>query len=158
MVNTVCEALESVGYRYQKIVEKQIQSVFKLGLAMENGRVDCFIDIRIPDKQVLISAVCPVVIGENKRKPISEFISRANSNLIIGAFDLDFSDGELKYKCNYVYDDTYPQSEEVFLKNLFTSFHMLDKYMPGIMAVLYANLDPRIAISQIEGVTEPTMN
>jgi len=158
MVNTVCNVFEQLGYRYQKVVEKPIQTVYRLGMGLENGKVDCIVDIRIPDKQVLIFSTCPVNIPENKRKQIAEFITRANHNLILGSFELDFDDGELRFKSNYVYDDTYPQSEEIFIRNFLISFRMMDKYIPGIMSVLYANLDPKIAITQIENVTNPSMN
>jgi len=158
MVNTVYNALESLKFNFQTIVEKPNQKVFRLGMQLENGRTDCFIDIRIPDKQVLISSVCPVSIPENKRKQISEFITRANTNLILGAFEMDFNDGQLKYKNNFIYDDTFPHSEDVFIRNLLITYRMLDKYIPGIMSVLYANLEPRAAIAQIENITEPSFN
>lgn len=158
MVNTVRNSFEQLGYRYQKVVEKPIQTIYKLGMGLENGNVDCIIDIRIPDKQVLIFSSCPVNIPENKRRQIAEFITRANHNLILGSFELDFDDGDLRYKSNYIYDDTYPQSQEVFIRNFLISFRMMDKYIPGIMSVLYANLDPKIAITQIENVTDPILN
>lgn len=158
MVNTVCNALQHLNFRYNQIVDKPAQAVFRLGIAIDNGRVDCFIDVRILNKQVLVTSNCPVIVPENKRKLISEFITRANSGLILGNFDLDFEDGELKYKSNYVYHDSYPQSEEIFIRNLVITFDMMDRYLPGIMAVLYANVEPKTAIAQIEDKTEPTLN
>ncbi len=158
MVNTVYDALKNLKYRFQKILETPDQTVFRFGIGLENGKVDCIVDVRIPDKCVLISTIFTVNIPENKRKHIAEFITRANHNLILGCFDLDFDDGELKYKCNFVYDDTFPQTEEVFIKNLFASFLMLDRYLPGIMSVVYANIEPKTAINQIEQIADPSMN
>jgi hypothetical protein len=158
MINTVYKALSELGLRFEKVVQNSFRTVFRLGVGLENGRADCFVEIREPDKQLIILTIWPVSIPDNKRKQIAEFITRINYNLILGAFVLDFDDGELRYKCNFVYDNTLPQSEDVFIRNLFTSFLMMDRYLPGIISIVYANIEPKIAFNQIEKITDPSMN
>lgn len=158
MKNTVENALQSNSLRYQVLNENANQKVIKLGIGLENGRCDCFIDVRPEEKQVLIFTICPTLVPQNHRVRISEFISRANRGLIIGNFELDFEDGELRYKASYFYDDTFPNSEDVFLKNLYATFHMMDRYLPGIMSVIFANVSPQSAVNQIENVTNPSLN
>ncbi len=158
MQNTIKNALDSNKLRFQTLVSKQNQTVYKLGIGLENGRADTSIDIRTEPQQVLIFTVCPTTIPANQRLRISEFITRANKGLIIGNFELDFEDGELRYKASYFFDDTFPNSEEVFIRNLYATFNMMDRYLPGIMSVIYANVLPSNAISQIENVVNPSMN
>lgn len=158
MRNTVEIALQSNSLRYQVLHENANQKVIKLGIGLENGRCDCFIDVRSDQNQVLIFTVCPTLVPQNHRLRIAEFISRANHGLIIGNFEIDFGDGELRYKASYFYDDTFPNSEEVFLRNLYVTFHMMDRYLPGIMSVIYANVTPQTAINQIENVKNPSFN
>jgi len=160
MQNTIEKALNDLHLKYMTVVENDHQIVFKLGMTLENGRTDSFIDVRKKDNQVLIYAVCPTNIPPAQRARIAEFITRANYCLILGNFEMDFNDGELRFKLAYNYDDTFPPSEEVFKKSFFTSLNMLDRYLPGIMSVVYANCNPANAIMQIENASSqnPTLN
>lgn len=159
MKNIVERALQSQNLKYQVLNDVPEQKVIRMGMGMENGRFDVYIDVRPQQDQVLIFTVFPTNIPENQRTRVAEFITRANYGLIIGNFEMDFSDGELRYKVTYFYDSTFPASEEVFLKNLYTSFHMMNRYLPGIMAVVYANVLPEGAVRQIENTPgNPRMN
>jgi hypothetical protein len=158
MQNTIKNVLEENKLKYQILLENEHQSIFKLGMQLENGRVDTFVDIRPENKQVLIFTLFPTNIPTNQRNRVSEFITRANKGLIIGNFELDMEDGELRYKASYIYDDTFPISKEVFMHNFFTTLVMMDKFLPGVMSVIYANTIPRQAISQIENISNPAMN
>lgn len=158
MRNTVENSLQSHSFRYEILLDNENQQVFKLGIGLKNGRCDCFVNVIPEQNQVLISIVAPTFVPPNQRLSISEFITRANNGLVIGNFEMDHEDGELKYKASYFYDDTFPTSEDVFSKNLFVAFHMMDRFLPGIMSVIYANVTPQTAINQILNVTNPSFN
>ena len=158
MQNTIKNTLEKNKLRFQTLINDSSRTVYKLGIGLENGKADTIIDIHTDSEKVLIYTTCPTIVPMNQRPRVAEFITRANQGLFIGNFELDFEDGELRYKSNYIYDDTFPNSESVFEKNLFATFHMMDKYLPGIMSVIYANILPSQAIIQIEKSANPTMN
>mgnify|MGYP000344165555 FL=1 len=158
MVSTISNSLDRLGYNYRQLVNNPLQTVYRMGMGLENGKADCIIDIRSQNKHVLIYTICSINIPMAKRKAISEFITRANHSLILGNFEMDFSDGEVRYKCSFAYDDTFPLSDEIVIRNLLISFHTLDKYLPGIMSVVYANVLPENAISQIEDSPNPGNN
>jgi len=158
MQNMIREALSSADLKFQTLGQNEHQTVYKLGMQLENGRTDTFIDIRPNEDQVIIQTALPNNIPENHRDRMANFLTRANHGLIIGNFEMDYSDGQVKYKVTYLYDSTIPKSGMVFLRNLFTSFNMMDRYLPGIMSVIYANVTPENAIHQIENSTNPSMN
>lgn len=158
MRNTIKNALNNAGLRYTTVINRENQVVHKLGMQLENGRVDLFVDIRPQEEQVIIQTIFPNNIPLHHRDRIANFITRANDGVILGNFEMDYDDGQLKYKCAYVYDDTYPNAESIFMRNLFVSFHMVDKYLPGVMSVVYANVTAKDAIHQIENTTNPSMN
>jgi len=158
MRNIIESALQTTNLSYQVIRDNSNQTVVKLGIGLENGRCDCFIDARPEHNQVLIFTIAPTLVPHNQRLRISEFISRANHGMIIGNFEMNFEDGDLRYKTSYFYDDNLPNSEVVLLKNLYASFHMMDRYLPGIMSVIYAHITPQMAFNQIENVTNPSLN
>lgn len=158
MVNTISNAIESMGYNYHVLIEIPDQTVLRLGIELENAKTDCIIDIREPDKLVAVFIICPVSVPEEGRKRIAEFIAMANFGLLLGGFEMDMGDGELRYKSSFIFDDNDENQETIFKQHLFTALQVMDKFFPGIMSVLFANLDPRTAISQINQAIDPKMN
>jgi len=47
---------------------------------------------------ILLYSVCPFRVPEERRSEVSEFLTRANYGLTAGNFELDFADGEVRYK------------------------------------------------------------
>jgi len=47
---------------------------------------------------ILLYSVCPFQVPEERRSEVSEFLTRANYGLVAGNFELDFADGEVRYK------------------------------------------------------------
>src|SRR5580765_93372 len=47
---------------------------------------------------ILLYSVCPFRVPEERRAEVSEFLTRANYGLAAGNFELDFADGEVRYK------------------------------------------------------------
>jgi len=80
---------------------------------------------------------------------MAEFLTRANYGLVVGNFELDFTDGEIRYKTSIdVEGDCL--SKALVRAIVYTNIIMMDKYMPGIMALLYANVSPVQAIARAE--------
>lgn len=158
MKDTIINALNSDDMRFEITVDEQLLTIFKLGINLDNTSANTVIQLRAEWQQVVIYTVCPIKVPINQRLSVSEFITLANTNLVLGNFELDFEDGEIRYKASYNYDDTFPNSEIVFLRNLYATFNMLDKYFPGFMSVIYGNATAKHAIYQIENVIDPSLN
>ena len=109
----------------------------------------CYARARDEQQQFVFYSVCSVNAPENKRQALAEFIARANYGMILGNFELDFTDGEIRYKTSIdVGNDkiTY----ELIRQVVYTNVMMMDKYQPGIMSVIYSDVSPEEAIKQIE--------
>ena len=81
---------------------------------------------------------------------VSEFITRANFGMIIGNFELDLSDGEVRYKTSVDLEGVDIQSN--MLRNLlYANVLTMDKYFTGLMRVIYGGITAQEAIQEIEG-------
>ena len=81
---------------------------------------------------------------------LAEFFTRGNYGMVIGNFELDMNDGEMRYKVSV--DAEGIELSPTFLKNLsYTAVVTMDRYLPGIMKVLYSDIDPAEAVREIEG-------
>ena len=81
---------------------------------------------------------------------ISELLTRANYGLNIGNFEMDFSDGEVRYKTS-INVEGGQLTTTIVKKLVYANVLTLDKYFPSIMKVIYADIPPDEAIALIEG-------
>ena len=115
----------------------------------ENGKWTCYARARVEQEQFLFYSICPVNAPDSKRMAIAEFLTRANSGTIIGNFELDFTDGEIRYKTSIdVQGDSL--SFELIKQLVYANVTMMDEYLPGIMSAIYGEVEPKDAIAQIE--------
>lgn len=142
---------------FRKFDENE-RTVFSLGLTLENGKSDCIIDVRDNAKQVLVFLTLPSNVPDNKRNLVAEFITRANYGLILGNFEMDYSDGQIRYKSSYIFEDIHNHADQIFVRNFIAATSMMDKYYPGLMALIYGRVSPQDAIGQVENMINPTIN
>ena len=116
----------------------------------ENGQWTCFAQAREEQAQFVFYSVCPVNAPEVKRLAVAEFLTWANYGMIIGNFEMDFNDGEVRYKTSI--DVEGDRLSPALVKQLaYANVLTMDRYLPGIMAVIYGDVPPAEAVAQIEG-------
>ena len=137
---------EEDGWPFVQIEgEPLLQMVFQ----GENGKWTCYAKARDDQEQFVFYSVCPVNAPDSKRLAVAEFLTRANSGMIIGNFEMDFEDGEIRYKTSIdVEDDSL--SCALIKRLVYANVMMMDAYLPGMMSVIYGDVTPLDAIAQIE--------
>ncbi|MEG4446293.1 YbjN domain-containing protein [Microcoleus sp. AT9_B5] len=137
---------EEDGWPFVQIEgEPLLQMVFQ----GENGKWTCYAKARDDQEQFVFYSVCPINAPDSKRLAVAEFLTRANSGMIIGNFEMDFEDGEIRYKTSIdVEDDSL--SCALIKRLVYANVMMMDAYLPGIMSVIYGDVTPVDAIAQIE--------
>lgn len=137
-------------WEYKKI---QGQPTLLLAFQGKNGTWTCYAKAREQQQQFAFYSICPVNAPETKYLAVAEFIARANSGMIIGNFELDFTDGEIRYKTSIDVEGaslSFPQIKRL----VYTNVTMMDEYLPGIRSVIDADVSPVDAIAQIENQPE----
>jgi hypothetical protein len=124
--------------------------VLRMGFKGDNGQWTCFAQAREEQRQCVFYSVCPTNVPEHKRMAMAEFLTRANYGLIIGNFEMDFDDGEVRYKTSL--DVEGDHLSPALVKSLvYANVVTMDRYLPGIMRVTYSDLPPAAIIAEIEG-------
>lgn len=142
---------EEDGWPYQVV---KPQSTLQMQFQGENGQWSCFGFAKEQQEQFAFYSVCPVRPSEDKRLALAEFLTRANYGLALGNFELDFSDGEIRYKTSL--DVEGDRLTSALIKHIvYSNVMMMDTYLPGIMLVIYGNATPEDAIARIENKEEP---
>jgi hypothetical protein len=84
---------------------------------------------------ILLYSVCPLRVPAERRPEVSQFLTGANYGLAAGNFELDFEDGEIRYKT--VLPSYGDGLDAAVLKRLVRSNGMaMEAYLPGIGAVI----------------------
>lgn len=143
---TLGEFLEEDGWYPQRLEDKLIYRTFFSG---KNGNVRCFAQIRTDLEQFLFYVIASVKAPPEQRTAVAEFITRANFGLRIGNFELDYGDGEVRYKSSIDFEGQ-PLTKRLIKNAVYPAVQTMDRYVPGLMQVLYGNVSPETAIAQIE--------
>ncbi|MCA9888780.1 MAG: YbjN domain-containing protein [Anaerolineae bacterium] len=123
--------------------------VLSMNFNGNSGSWTCYAQAREKQQQFVFYSVLPINVPEEKRHNISEFITRANYGMIMGNFELDFADGEVRYKTSIDVEGTsltHPLIRQVVYANVM----IMDRYMPGLMKVIFADQSPAEVIAEIE--------
>jgi hypothetical protein len=90
----------------------------------------------VEDKRlILLYSICPHRAPEERRREVAEFLTRANYGLAAGNFELDFDDGEIRYKS--VLHTQGDGLDAVTLKRLVRANGIaMETYLPGIATAI----------------------
>ena len=105
--------------------------------------------ILVNDTSYTVYGFCPMNADEGCRGPMAEFITRANYGLRNGNFEMDFRDGELRYKTFVDCEDSRIGTETI-KNSIYTVASMFMKYEQGIIAILFELKTPEQAVSDCE--------
>jgi hypothetical protein len=146
LLETVKSFFDQDKWNYTQVEGRDI---LRMGYRAENNAWTCYAQVLEADQQFVFYSVAPVEVSREKRWLALEYLARANFNLIIGNFEVDFESGEVRYKTSIDVEGatfTYELFKPVIYANLF----LMEKYLPGLQAVLFEDIRPRQAIEAVE--------
>lgn len=144
---TVGKFLEEDEWYPYRIEDRYI---YKMTFAGDHGDTNCYAQVRTDLEQFLFYVVAPVKAEEAKRQAMAEYLTRANYGLRIGNFEMDFNDGEIRYKSSLDFEDvelSYP----LIKRAIYPAVQTMDRYLPGIFTVIASDTPPAEVIDEIEG-------
>lgn len=144
--NALIEFFEEDEWEFQWMEGMPILS---MGFAGRNGKWVCYAQAREPQQQFVFYSVLPLNAPEDKRTLVAEFITRANYGMIVGNFELDFEDGEVRYKTSVDVEGT-TLLPALIRQLVYANVFITDRYLPGMMSVMYGSKTPLEAIAEIE--------
>ncbi|MDR2646823.1 MAG: YbjN domain-containing protein [Oscillospiraceae bacterium] len=125
---------------------------FKFGMSLSNKMKTCRVLILVGDEHICTYAICPINCDHKDRAAIgrvNEFITRANYNLRFGNFELDYRDGEVRYKSSHFCGSSIPDLD-VVERVVDIPYLMLNRYGNGLLSVIFTDADPAQEIAKIE--------
>jgi hypothetical protein len=155
MIQAVKQFIRVQGWKSQFV---EARNIFKLQMGGGNGSFSLVIHVLEDREQLVICAIIPTNTPASKRLAMAELITRINDSVLIGHFDLDFEDGQVRFRVNTNYDSDMSVSMDVLKRNVVTAIIMMDKYLPAIMCLHYTSLSPKHALANVEGEMAANLN
>ena len=123
--------------------------VFRLGITLKNKFKNARIFMNVLNNGIVCLTVPPMGADKNNMTQVNEFITRANYGLNHGNFELDFRDGEIRYKTSLICGKEIPTFDQI-KEMLYINVMMLERYGNGLAEVMFGMSTPEEAIKRCE--------
>lgn len=123
--------------------------ILRIEYAGASGPWTMFARVRDDAEQVIVLSQFPTSVPSERRGPMAEFITRANYGLNIGNFEMDFDDGEVRFRTSVDVEGT--ELDAVMVGSLVgANLAVMDDYYRGIAAMLDDGASAADTIAEIE--------
>ena len=151
--NALVLFFEEDGWDFQRV---EGASVLSMGFSGKNGKWLCYAHAREEEAQFAFYSVLSINGPADKRHKVAEFITRANYGMMIGNFEMDYVDGEIRYKTSIDVEGT-DLTSTMIQQLVYPNLIITDHYFEGIMRVVYSDDSPVEILDGIEfggGISE----
>lgn len=132
------------------------RGIFKFGLGLKGKLKKIHYIVDIKDDEYLVFAISPLGADEKDAEMMAnmaEFICRANYGLKMGNFELDFDDGEVRFKVHVLCKGITPTAEMI-KRSIYCPATMFDHYGSGIVDIIFNETSGKAAIEKCEKHSE----
>ena len=130
--------------------EKRGQFKFARSLNSKIQNINYFIDVK--EDRYIVYAISPIGADADESKmmaSMAEFICRANCAIPQGNLELDFIDGEIRFKDSVNCKGMTP-TNEIVSSSIHFPIVVFEQYGAGILDIIFSNTTARDAIEQCE--------
>lgn len=128
------------------------QGLFDFYLSLGKKVHSIHYTVVVNEDSIITYGICPIGVERSNEKMMArmaEFICRANYGLKNGCFELDFWDGEIRYKSYIDCEDVVP-SDEILRNSLYCVASMFQRYSEGITDIIFTDSSAEDAIDRCE--------
>ena len=142
----IVQFFESEGWPVEKVDGR---TALRTGYEGGNGQWSCFATVKEDIGQFIFLSVCPHDIPPARYAAIGEYLHRANYGLPVGNFEIDLSDGHVRFKTSIELGDT-DAGPALIAPIVYANVMVMNRYLPGILRVVQGTA-PEQAIAEVEG-------
>ncbi|PIE20092.1 MAG: hypothetical protein CSA66_01585 [Proteobacteria bacterium] len=126
---------------------------FRAGYQGDHGHFILFAQVREEHEQLVFYSLTPDDVPEGRRAAVGELFNRLNYGLVVGNFEIDYDDGEIRYRSAGDFEGVEPTTRAI--KNLVhANILSFDRWAPVIEEVIAGTRTPKEAIAAAEAGDE----
>lgn len=139
--------IESKNFSYTPYPDEQ-----RVTLTLSGKHINLYFNARITheDAYLQVAAAYPFKVRNERLRPsTAELITRANYCMPLGKFEMDMSDGEVRFHISHVIGEL-GLTAEMIEKQFMTAYCTADRYFPAFMQHIHAGYTPEDAVFHAE--------
>jgi hypothetical protein len=144
--DSILSYFERDGWKYRRLSG---HDALEMGVAGEKGTYRLVVVVDGDRSIVRFLTFLEGKVPDTRRREVMEYLTRANYGLLLGNFELDLGDGEVRFKVASDVEGT-GFSYEQYQSTLYVSVAMMDRYFPGLQKVVQGSSDAAAAIAEAE--------
>jgi hypothetical protein len=146
LFSSLIDYMEEEEWKYE-ILEGE--TIIRFHFKGRSGRLLCYGEVDEEKCWLIFYSYLPVNSPAEKLTEVAEFVARANRGMRIGNFELDYDDGEIRYKTSI--DVEGGDLSDKMIDNLLrANLTTTDRYFSGLMELIYGDKTPSEIIKKIE--------
>jgi hypothetical protein len=120
--------------------DSEVIATFRMPVRGVHGEWVCIVRVFPDSERLLVYSILSENVPEDRRTRISELFVRINYGLVIGNFEMDWEDGEVRYKTSMDLESITPTA--IIVRNLiFSNFFSTDRYFNVIEEAIHTEQD-----------------
>lgn len=132
IVDTLRDYLDDEGFHYDFDAER---NVIKLGFNLKCRLKEVKMYIKVKEDFYLVQAEALINGDPENLGELLKYLAMANFGLIVGNFEIDVEDGEIRYKTYVPCEDLETLPKPIIEESIFCPCRMFDRYGNGIAAL-----------------------
>jgi len=142
----VVEFFKDDGWPFEQLEDEEI---LRLEYEGENSKWRCFAHVIEESQRFVFLSSLANFVPKLMRLEASEYLTRANFGMEVGNFEMDFSDGTVRYRTSV--DVEGGELTSTMIKNMvYLNIAVMDQYLPGLKKVVKDGMEPEKAIEEVE--------
>lgn len=144
LMGTVCSMLDGHGYTYQLLDAHTLH----LPLRNTHGLYTFYFTADESRDFVRVLGSYGPYVPADRRVAIAEAIARINAKSGIGNFELDFADGEIRYRVSADVEDGL-LSEKMVDNMLGFTMTAMERFHDALMRIAFGDVEPELALVEL---------
>lgn len=132
LLSVIEQFLQGRGWPHEALPGR---TVIKFPFQGDEERWLVYAEAREDEQRVVFYSVVPFNVPRELRPLVAEFITRANDGLLVGNFELDYDDGEVRFKTSLDVKGAR-LTPALVERAVLTNLHATNTYTAGLAALI----------------------
>ena len=150
VIELVHDFFKEIDWKYDYNEKK---TIFYSGISMGNVIGNLRIIVSVRDRHYKVYAIMANKSDDDHISKVSEYLHRVNYDLNNGNFELDYRDGEVRYKM-YVEFQGVEFGKRIIENSIILPILMFDKYGKGLIKAMVGSDSPACLVEEAEDPTD----
>lgn len=148
MFNNLIAYLDNNKIQYSMLEGQKVATYF---VRTENGNFQCIADVKESSNIFIFYTIIGIIVPKNKRLVVCELLTRMNYGIIVGNFEMDMDDGEIRYKTSIDYEGS--ELIDKFIENIISAnLSIVDNYFYIILESINSKLSAKKILDKFENL------